>query len=174
MPMPEARPCMCATLDDMAVVHMGGDGHDERVFATIELVRWYGDNLWWLKLSRCTACGQDWMIAQEERIYDDYYVKRLEPAEAKAIVAREIWPDDFMTYEAVLRFGQRHSKAFRFLNPRSHSLIRTIEDLRKERSEISRAELGELLGISEGHVARLMRPERWYERIARKLATPRL
>ncbi|MBB4838759.1 hypothetical protein HNP52_001828 [Sphingomonas kyeonggiensis] len=166
--MREAAPCICATLDDMAVVHIGGDGHDERVFATIDVVRWHGDLLWWPKLSRCTACGQDWMIAQEERIYDDHYLKRLTPDEAGAIMARDLWPDDFLCYEAVLRFGQRNSRAFRFLDPRS-GLLPIIEDLRKERPGISEAEIGELIGISEKQVVRLMGPEGWFERIGRKL-----
>lgn len=156
----------------MAVVHMGGDGHDARVFATIDVVRWHGDVLWWLNLSHCSACGQDWMIAPEERIYDDHYLKRLTPDEADAIMARNAWPGDFLRYEAVLRFGQRNSKASSFLDPRS-GLMPTIEDLRRERHDISDAEIGELIGISEKQVARLARPT-WLERIVRKLAAPRL
>jgi len=174
MPMPEAVTCICATFGDLAVVPMGGDGLDERFFATVESIRDHGGERWWLHLARCTACGQDWMIAQEERIYDDYYLKRLNSAEAEAVVSANVWPAEFLTYEAVLRFGQRHSKAFHFLDPRAGSLLWTIEDLRKARPDISTHEIGELLGISEAHVARLMRPERWHERIVRKLTMPRL
>lgn len=174
MLMPEAAACICATLDDLAVMPMGGDGLDEHFFATVDIVRWHGDVLWWLNLSRCAVCGQDWMIAQEERIYDDHYLKRLNSAEAEAVVSANVWPAEFLTYEAVLRFGQRHSKAFHFLDPRAGSLLWTIEDLRKARPDISAHEIGELLGISQAHVAKLMRPERWHERIVRKLTTPRL
>ena len=174
MLMPEAATCICATLDDMAVVPMGGDGLDERFFATVESIRNHGGEQWWLHLARCTACGQDWMIAQEERIYDDHFLKRLGRDQADAIVEEGKWPPDFLTYEAVLRIGQAHSNACRFLDPRADSLVWTVEELQKARPGIDPGEIAELLGIPDAHAARLMRPERWHERIVRKLSTPRL
>ena len=174
MPMLEAAPCICTTLDDLAVVPMGMDGLDERFFATVESIHDHGGERWWLHLARCTACGQDWMIAQEERIYDDHFLKRLSRAEAEAVVRDNAWPPDFLTYEAVLRMGRERSSACRFLDPRAGSLTWTVEDLRKARPEISTEEIGDLLGISEKHVAALMRPEGMLERLWRKLRAPSL
>lgn len=165
---------MCATLDDLAVVPMGMDRLDERFFATVELVHNHGGEQWWLHLDRCTACGQNWMIASDERIYDDHFVSRLSGEQAQAIVDRGSWPSDFLTYEAVLRIGKERSKACRFLDPRAGSLLWTVEDLQKARSEISTGEIAELMGISEAHAARLARPERWFERVVRKLTMTRL
>jgi hypothetical protein len=167
--MPDAASCICATLRDLAVVPMGGEGLDERFFATIEMVRSHGGAQWWLYLGRCTACGQHWMVAQEERIYDDHFVKRLTPEEADAIVAEGRWPADFLTYEAVLRLGQERSSACQFFDPRSDALLQTIEDLRGARPDISATEIGGLLGISDEHVAILMRPEGLFDRVVRKL-----
>lgn len=49
--------CCCHSLADLAVVPMGGDGLDERVFATLEKICDHGGDLWWLYLSKCSACG---------------------------------------------------------------------------------------------------------------------
>jgi hypothetical protein len=73
--------CCCRSLADLSVVPMGGDGLDERVFATLERTRDHGGALWWLYLSKCSACGQGWLVAQDERIYDNYYLKRLSSVE---------------------------------------------------------------------------------------------
>ncbi|WP_404339020.1 hypothetical protein AB2M62_07555 [Sphingomonas sp. MMS12-HWE2-04] len=99
--MPEAEglgSCLCASLPDLAVVPMGGAGFDERVLATIESLCDHGGAQWWLHLARCSACGQHWMIAQEERIYDEHFLKRLSPTEVDAIQADRRWPEDFLTY----------------------------------------------------------------------------
>lgn len=83
---------MCASLADLAIVPMGDDGLDERVFATIDRELWHGEKLWWLNLSRCRACEQHWMIAQEERIYDVHFMKRIDPATSRAMMVGH-WPD---------------------------------------------------------------------------------
>ena len=86
-------------MPDLAVVPMGGDGQDERVFATLETTRSHGADLWSLYTSKCSACEQEWLVAQDERIYDNYYLKRLGPAEAQEMADGDRWPDDFITYE---------------------------------------------------------------------------
>lgn len=174
MPMPETATCICATLGDLAVVPMGGDGLDERFFATVESILGHGGEQWWLHLARCAACGQDWMLAQEERIYDDHFVKRLSREQAEAILGGGAWPPDFLTYEAVLRIGQARSSPCHFLDPRAGSLLWAVEDLQKARPGIGSDEIAELLGIADSHAARLMRPERWPARIVRRLTMPRL
>ena len=152
----EGQGCRCGSLPDLAVVPMGGDGLDDAVFATLEIARNHGDDLWWLYLSRCSACGRDWLVAQDERIYDNYYLKRLSSSGARAIVESNAWPDDFITYERVLRLGRTLSEPWTFLDPRSPSLVWTAEDLIKERPDISVDEIAYLLGIGRAAAARLL------------------
>lgn len=135
---------------------MGCDGLDERVFESLERTRDHGGDQWWLYLSRCSVCGQDWLVAQDERIYDNYYLKRLGPSEAKEIVEANCWPEDFMTYERVLRLGRTLSKAWTFFDPCSPSLVWTAEDLRKERPDITVEEIAYLLAMEPEGVARLL------------------
>ncbi len=135
---------------------MGGDGLDARIFATVETVRWHGGDQWWLHHAKCSACAQDWLIAQEERIYDEHFMRRLGPEEVQAIDAGQ-WPDDFMTYERVLGVGRANGPACRLLDPMASSLIWTVEDLLKARPNITHVEIAELLGISVAHVERLVR-----------------
>lgn len=135
---------------------MGGDGLDERVFATIELIHHHGERLWWLNLSRCNECGQNWMIAQEERIFDEYFLKRIGDVEMEAILAGR-WPDDFITYERVLEIGHTFAKPCVFLDPLAGSLIWSAEDLRRERPEITADEIARLLGVTPKNAARLLK-----------------
>jgi len=150
------RPCLCTTLPDLAVVRMGWDGLDERIFATIDVVCHHGGNQWWLHLDRCNACGQHWMVAQEERIYDDYYLRRLGPEAAREITDEGRWPDEFITYERVLRIGRTLSGAYTYLDPLSPALIDTVRDLRLARPDINVLEIADLLGIPPGNAARLL------------------
>lgn len=129
---------------------------DERVFATLERICDHGGDLWWLYLSKCSACDQNWMIAQEERIFDEYFLRRLSDTEAAAILESH-WPDDFMTYERVLEIGHTFAKPFTFLDPLASSLIWTADDLRKERPEIAADEVTRLLGVTPKNAARLLK-----------------
>lgn len=135
---------------------MGGDGLDERVFATLEQTHDHGGDLWWLYLSKCSVCGQDWLVAQDERIYDNFYLKRLDPADALDIAEGNRSPDDFMTYERVLRLGRTLSQPWTFFDPRSPALVAAAEDLVKERPDISVEEIAYLLAIEPKAAARLL------------------
>jgi hypothetical protein len=151
---PEPGSCHCAGLSDLAAVPMGGDGLDERVFATVDRVCDHGGDLWWLYLSSCGACGQNWMVAQEERIFDIYFLRRVSEAEAEAIFENQ-WPDDFMTYERVLEIGHRFATPCIFFHPLAASLIWAADDLRKERPDIAVDEVARLLGVSPENAAHL-------------------
>ena len=135
---------------------MGGDGQDERLFATLETTLSHGADLWWLYLSKCHACEQDWLVAQDERIYDNYYLRRLGSTEARNIAQGDGWPDEFITYERVLRLGRTLSQPWTFLDPRSPALVRTAEDLMKERPDITVDEIAYLLAIEPEAAARLV------------------
>ena len=138
--------CCCDVLDDFAVVPMGGDGLDERVFATLEEVHKHGGKQWWLYASTCRACGQSWMIAQDERTHDNFYLKRL-TSDGLELIRDGRWPDDFLTYEQVLRSGVEAGRTCRFLDPLDSSLFWTVEDLRRERPSITAKEIAYLLAV---------------------------
>lgn len=152
---PELK-CECLTLTDMAVVPMGCGGQDERVFATVRQISKYGSSKWWLDLEQCVVCDQYWMVAQEERIYDDYFLKRLAAPEAQEILDTNTWPDDFSTYEKVLALGTRLSSACRFVDDFSPDLVRAARDLKRDRPNISIEEIGELLGVGVDHASALL------------------
>jgi hypothetical protein len=144
--------CECAALPDLTVVPMGGDDLDVRVFATLKRVRDRGEPRWWLYLSNCSSCGQNWLVAQEERIFDDYFLKRVSVTEAENIVVAVRWPEDFSTYEQVLRVGHSLSKPCTFADPLDPSLIWTAQDLRKERPELTSEEIALLIGSTSSQV----------------------
>lgn len=156
---------------------MGGDALDERVFATVENVVDHGGDAWWLHLSQCRACGQHWMIAQEERIFDAHFMRRLSVDEADRISRHAEWPSAFSTYESVLKTG--HALGIRpcvFLERLAPSLVWSAKDLRKERPDISVEEIAFLLGITPTQAKRLLaatttdqRPGTWWQRTRNRL-----
>lgn len=148
--------CECSALPDLAVVPMGGDDLDVRVFATLERVREHGGPQWWLYLSNCKSCGQNWLVAQEERIFDDYFLKRLTVAEADEIVADARWPQEFCTYERVLTVGHSLSYPCRFFDPLAASLVWTAQDLRRERPAITSSEIAQLIGSTPADVETML------------------
>ncbi|WP_324075851.1 MAG: hypothetical protein RSE14_03480 [Erythrobacter sp.] len=146
--------CECATLGDFAVVGMGGDRRDERVFATLAEVAKHRGDAWWLYASRCSACGQDWMVAQEERIHDNFYLKRLAVAEMKLIEEQGTWPPDFLRFEDVIRLGPDHKQVARFFD--TNDLTDTVKELMEARSDISASEISYLFVLSKREASRLM------------------
>jgi hypothetical protein len=146
--------CECSALGDFAVVGMGSDGRDERIFATLERVADHGAHAWWLYASRCSACGQDWMVAQEERIHDNFYLKRLSGAEMKMIEERNEWPPDFVRFEDVIKLGPDHKQVARFFD--TNDLTDTVKELMEARSDISASEIAYLFVLSEREAKRLM------------------
>lgn len=160
----EADSCFCESLPDLAVVPMGGEGLDEQVFASLDPVQEHGGDQWWLYTSRCNKCGQNWMIASDERIYDNYYLRRLSHESVEAIQERKQWPGEFLTYERVLSLGITMSNPWTFLDPRSPALVATAEDLRRERPDISVKEVAYLLGIPVRNAARLFQKQSMIDR----------
>ena len=146
--------CECSMLGDFAVVGMGGDGWDERVFSTLMEVAKHGGDAWWLYASRCSVCDQFWMIAQEERIHDNFYLKRLTVAEMKMIEEQGAWPPDFARFEDVIRLGPDHKQVARFFD--TNDLTGTVKELMEARSDISASEIAYLFVLSEREAERLM------------------
>lgn len=148
------RPAACACLEmrDLQVVPMG---HHERQFRTIEVVRRHGEPLWWLELNRCSACGQWWLLAAEERQNDVYCLRRMSGDEAERVMAGGAWPTDFHKYETLIRLGIEAGVVFRFLNPMEQR--HTLADLARERPGICVSELAHLLALDVDVAERVAR-----------------
>ena len=162
--------CCCSALPDLAVVPMGMDGLDERVFASLERIIEHDGAQWWLYVSSCVKCSQSWMVAQDERIYDNYYLRRLAPSVCQAIVEHADWPGEFLTYEQVLRLGRTLGKPWTFLDSRSPGLVWTAEDLRRERPDITIDEIAFLLAISVPDAGRLLQMPSVFDRFLARIA----
>jgi len=153
---PSPEDCCCAALADLAVVPMGGIGLDQLVFSSLKVIIRRGGDQWWLYASTCLACRQNWMIAQDERIYDNFYLRRIAPAIVREIIEFNWWPEEFLTYERVLKLGRATRKRFRF-EPRSPALITTAKDLRRERGDITPEEIANLLAVPVAQATDLLR-----------------
>lgn len=148
--------CCCNALADFVLLPMGGNGLDRLVLASFKEVAAHGNEKWWLHVSVCLVCRQHWMVAQDERIYDNYYLRRVSPGVVSEIVDLGWWPEEFLTYERVLTLGKKSGHLVQFLDPQSPALASTVDDLRRERPEITVGEIAHLLAIPEGNVVRLL------------------
>lgn len=153
---PSAGECCCKALADNPVIPMGGIGLDELVFASFRQTVRHGGDQWWLYVSTCLACRQDWMIAQDERIYDNFYLRRISATQLQEIEDFGLWPDEFLTYEQVLKLGKATGGVWRFAEANSPALVTTAEDLRRGRPDISVDEIASLLSISVKQVTNLL------------------
>lgn len=139
------RDCCCHTLPNLADVGMGEHNH---IFKSLLEKAKYGDPLWWLWLAECEACKQFWMIGSEERINDVFVMNRLSLSTAQKILNESIWPDDFKTFESLLRIGRERGHSVRFVDPISPALVSTVIDLATTKPGISVQEISKLLQIS--------------------------
>lgn len=105
----------------------------------------HGQPLWWLQLDRCSACGQSWLVASEERQNDVYCLRRMREADAQSVIAGGAWPTDFHRYETLLRLGIEAGNVFRFFDPMDTRW--TIADLARERPGIRVSELAKLVAL---------------------------
>ncbi|WP_343685354.1 hypothetical protein [Asticcacaulis sp.] len=152
-----ALTCECPAVADEDVIPMGGNGRDGRFFASVNESAKPAEDLWWLWLGRCQTCRTDWLIAQEERIHDDFFVVRVTPETADAIRNVAHWPQRWLTYEGVLRTGRTLSRPCRFLDYMAPSLLWTVEDIRRGRPDITVAEMADLMGVEESHVKYILK-----------------
>ncbi len=140
--------CECMSVPNITLTNMGSP-RESQIFSTLEEIKEYAKERWWLHLSQCKNCSQFWLVAQESRQYDIHYFKRLEKADAENIIQNNTWPKCFETLEELFVMG-KHSNVFvEFVDPLDSSLIHSVEDLKKARPEISTAEIASLLNIDE-------------------------
>lgn len=156
------KTCECPTLRDLDNVAMGGevDADDkfrsDHVFETIDEILSYGPPKWWLDIRCCRQCETNWLVAQEERIYDEWFLQRIQPSTVEEAKAGK-WPVRFSSYEDVLAVARDLSSAFTFFDSNAACLLWTVEDLLGDRTDITAAEVGSLVGISADHADRLIR-----------------
>lgn len=156
--MDDEKSCYCAELPDLAIIGMGdAEGRDERVFATLDLVLDHGGDKWWLYVSKCSACGQYWVVAQEERIHDNYCLKRIKPQTFAEISQHASWPSDFLLYEQVLRLGRDAGQIATFIDPKSPALVETVADLKLARPDITLDEIAYVLAIPIRQAKKLLK-----------------
>ena len=148
--------CCCKALADLAVIPMGGNGLDALVLASFQETAKHGGDQWWLHVSSCLVCRQDWMVAQDERISDTYYLRKVAPSVVQEIIDFDWWPEEFLTYERVLRLGKAADAFWRFVEDSSPALVTTAKDLRRERPDILVEEIADLLAIPVDQAASLM------------------
>jgi hypothetical protein len=126
--------CECRHLEDPAVIEMG---HHEDVFRTLDRVRHRRPPRRWLLSFKCRACGQDWLVASEERQNDVYILRRLDTPTADRIANDAVWPPDFDRYETLLEIGRAAGRWARFADVADSPLPHTITDLARERPGIN-------------------------------------
>lgn len=91
--------CRCITLPTIAAIDMGEES--EIILVTIEQRRSRGEPFWWLWCGECPCCGQWWLVGQEERQNDVFCLRRLTGDEVTGLVATNVWPPDFDSYEVL-------------------------------------------------------------------------
>lgn len=96
------------------------------------------------------------MVAQEERIFDDYFMRRLVELQVRDIIDEARWPAEFITYESVLRTGRELSQPCIYVDSRSPALVASAHDLRKARPDITVDEVAFLLGVTAKNADRLL------------------
>ena len=154
-----ATGCACPELADFAAIRMGDhEGLDQRVFSSLENLKDHGDRQWWLYAARCASCNQAWMIAQEERIHDNYYLKRISAETLTSILQQDDWPPDFLRFEDVIRLGPDHEQVCYFMNP--SDLNYTVKELIWDRPDITSEDIAYLLCLSRRRAERLLRKAR--------------
>jgi hypothetical protein len=142
-------------LPDFAVVALGeAEGRDQALHQALKNLRDFGREKHWLYLAQCKVCDQHWMVAQEDRIHDNIYLKRLTAPAACEILEFGAWPSDFLKFEDVIRLGPDNGSFSVFLDPHAHLV--TIKQLVEERRDISAADVAYLLCLSEKEAGMLM------------------
>lgn len=167
--LPPVAACHCHTFRNVDHVPMGGEVDEDgkflsdHVFASFTAEAPHSSPQWWRYLESCTICGTKWLLAQEERIFDEWFIARLSESDFLSARTGE-WPERFSTYYSVLVEARQLASPCVFLDPNAGSLIWTVEDLLSEEPETKKSEIAHLLGISERHADRLIKKARASQR----------
>ena len=97
------------------------------------------------------------MVAQDDRIHDNYCLKRITPQSFREITQLSSWPSDFLLYEQLLRLGREAGYIATFVDPKSPALVDTVGDLRRARPDITLDEIAYVLAIPTRHAKKLLK-----------------
>jgi len=147
--------CQCRKLSDLFVIPLYNCSH---IYKDLETTKERGGDYWWLNVRVCKKCGQFWLAAQEERYNDLFIIKKLNSKQYNRIINQDIWPQTFDKYETLIHIGRNHGYIMEFYNADENNeisydeeinstLIDIVEDLVKQRPEISDVEISDLLDI---------------------------
>lgn len=51
---------------------------------------------WWMHILQCKKCKQCWLMAQEERIHDNWFIEKINVREEEKIKDMNLWPDSLL------------------------------------------------------------------------------
>lgn len=148
--------CECEMLADRASFPMGFDGRDARFHETVKEVKAHSKALWWLWLGQCNCCGEYWMVASEQVIFDLYMVNRMTAEAAQHIITSSIWPEEFLSYERLLRLCKTRAGADAFMRGDSWGAQTTTRRLKAERPDIANEDIAWLLGVTSEDIAKIL------------------
>ena len=147
--------CECDRYPDLANIPMGFDGDDEQFFATISEIARHGGSQWWLWLGACLVCHQAWQVAQDERIFDEYLLQRLDPTAAELIQTANLWPPNFLRFEDVLRELGKRSNFPNWFDLNDSPLVYTIRELMEANPALKLEDAAGLVGLNAVELGKL-------------------
>jgi len=137
--------CQCDDLGITAILNMGDES--EAVFRTFDEMKKRGMPYWWLAAYQCRACGQWWLVAQEERQNDIFCLHRLTAKEVERLIHYNDWPEDFDDYATLLEMGAEAGITASFLDPLHSSQVVTMTDLARAHPGIPLSSIANLLTL---------------------------
>lgn len=147
--------CKCLEIRNLDVI---GLGDDALYMKSMKLTKNRDGHRDWVSAFVCSECSQSWLIAEESRINDDVFFRRLNTDEYEKILKLNEWPSLFDRYEDLLKLSAQFGQTFSFVDPvESISLSGVIEDLIKERPQITKEEIANLLNIDLNILAQIQK-----------------
>jgi len=147
--------CSCHQLPILAVIDMNIEAM--LALTTFNRFKDRGDPYWWLYAVDCSACGQVWLVAQDESHNDVFCLFRLTQLEREAIVNADRWPAIFDQYEDVKLFGLKTGGHAPFSDSGYLPLVWTITRLAEEHPGIKVSEIAAMLNLNVGFAENLCR-----------------
>lgn len=142
--------CECITVADFDILDEGDERwRHVRDSIFLVIVKNPDQPNWQLLLGKCKQCSQYWLIAEEFSINDIELLKRLDNAVADKIIQKNEWPEHFKTLEELLAIGKLNDRSVRFVDYVARGLIEAVQELKKDRPNITLAEIAFLLNIDE-------------------------
>jgi hypothetical protein len=135
--------CICIQLPDLTVIDMEPDVI--KAMETFKRFNVRGEPYWWLYAVDCSACGQAWLVAQDESHNDVFCLNRLTNAARTEIVTAGQWPAIFDRYDDVKLFGLKTGGRLHSGDSDYSPLVWIITRLAKNHPGIRVSEIADIL-----------------------------